>query len=234
MEEAHKRLLETADISFAYQEVKKGRKVVAIVFHIKEKEDGMSSNFDDTVKFEPIHLKFEPQSDTYSLEHLQLFDQYLPVVCKKFGVSERMLHMLITNYEPHILEKALQITSRAFEAGKVKDVAGFFVEAVRGSYADNAEEEQKRQAELKMRKAKAEQTADNAAKQRENAKKMAFEQEKMLAFDRLKTDEAARTALIDHLKIGLISTLYQDELSLEDNLKHPSLLGAALHFLKKY
>ena len=58
LEEAQKRLIETTDISFAYQEVKVGKKVVAIVFHIKENAAGHSAVADLLLisKYETLYL----------------------------------------------------------------------------------------------------------------------------------------------------------------------------------
>lgn len=252
LEEAQKRLVETTDISFAYQEVKVGKKVAAIVFHIKENAAGYST-VDTIPRMSPIKL---PQTSTsFSKTLPSSSSSNLPktikitansantvslvaadietLVRQTWQVSAKMWQSLVEKYDETALRQAIAITQKALEAGKVKDAAGFFVQAVRNGYVDT---EGVKVAKQKQQKASVEQQKIEEVNQRsliEAKRKADFEKEKKLIFQMLEDDIELVDAVAKRLHGGILQRSYDDTKSFDDNLQNPLLLAAVMNIVKE-
>jgi hypothetical protein len=254
LEEAQKRLIETTDISFAYQEVKVGKKVAAIIFHIKENAAGYST-VEDLQKMTPIKL---PQSSASFSKKLPYTPENTPNATTKvvktattpadkpkvaadieelavqtWHVSAKMWKSLITSYDEPALRQAVAVTQKAIEAGKVKDAAGFFVQAVRNGYVDT---EGGKVAKQKQQKATIEEQKNLESHQRSlvDAKRKAdFENEKKAIFQMLEEDIELVDAVAKRLHGGILQSSYDDSKSFDDNLQNPLLLAAVMNIVKE-
>jgi hypothetical protein len=254
LEEAQKRLIETTDISFAYQEVKVGKKVAAIVFHIKENAAGYST-VEDLQKMTPIKL---PQTSASFSKKLPYTPTNTPNATTKvvktatspadkpkvaadieelavqtWHVSAKMWKSLITSYDEPALRQAVAVTQKAIEAGKVKDAAGFFVQAVRNGYVDT---EGGKAAKQKQQKATIEEQKTVESHQRSlvDAKRKAdFEKEKKAIFQMLEEDIELVDAVAKRLHGGILQSSYDDSKSFDDNLQNPLLLAAVMNIVKE-
>ena len=254
LEEAQKRLIETTDISFAYQEVKVGKKVVAIVFHIKENAAGHSA-VADLQRMTPIKL---PQTSASFSRKLTYTPSNTPNAATKvvkttaatsptpkvaadieilavqtWYVSAKMWKSLITTYDEPALRQAVAVTQKAMEAGKVKDAAGFFVQAVRNGYVDT---EGGKVTKQKQQKATIEEQKTAEVNQRSlvDAKRKAdFEKEKKAIFQMLEDDIELVDAVAKRLHGGILQSSYDDTKSFDDNLQNPLLLAAVMNIVKE-
>ena len=57
------------------------------------------------------------------------------LVCSTWGVSAKMLRSLVETHDEETLRQAVRVTENALAQGKVKEAAGFFVQAVRQGYS---------------------------------------------------------------------------------------------------
>jgi hypothetical protein len=258
LEEAQKRLIETTDISFVYQEVKVGKKVAAIVFHIKENAAGYST-VEDLPKMSPIKL---PQTSASFSKKLPYSPTSAPnagtnktivkttktetaadapniaadietLAVKTWQVSAKMWKALATSYDEPALRQAVAVTQKALEAGKVKDAAGFFVQAVRNGYVDT---EGGKASKQKQQKATIEEQKTVEVNQRNvvDAKRKAdFEKEKKAIFQMLEEDIELVDAVAKRLHGGILQSSYDDSKSFDDNLQNPLLLAAVMNIVKE-
>jgi hypothetical protein len=231
LEEALKRLTDTTDISFTYQEVKKGRKVVAIVFHIRETGGGHLTR-EDTPKIKPIKPDKGQTVGVVNTEHERLLVDLTPLVCTNWGVTPKMLRSLIEHHTAETIQQAIRVTENALAQGKVKEAAGFFVQAVRQGYNDT---EGGRKEKVQQQK-----THIDAQKQLEIEQKQQIARQKQLDFEKDKTvvlallaeDTSLRSEVINRLHGGILRGSYDDAKSFDDNMKTPLLLGAVLNIVK--
>jgi plasmid replication initiation protein len=242
LEEARKRIEEEIGLLFDYDEVKKGKKVSAIRFRLHEiSAQNLFEKEEKTIETAPSvsNVKNE-QAVENSLPESLLLEQLKPIVCKKFGVTQKMLKKLLDEFSIETINQAVVLTEKAIENGKIKgSPAGFFVEATRqnyqaiGNFAVTQDfAEQKRQSEARQ---KAKELAKIEAKQqqeRDAIKKQEFEQERDTILKELKRDEILRNTVIERIKYSLFYLSYDAEKTFEENLETPSFLAAVLNFVK--
>lgn len=146
------------DISFTYNEIKgsKGKKITSLVFHIhKNKKNNLvfmdiEANTEIKNRQEIDILSHDIISKNPQVDKLAV--ELSPIVVEQFGVSIKMLVALIEQYTEEDIRKAIKTTEKNLKAGKIENIAGFFVEAVRNSYKPAGEVQQ----EAKLKKAKLE------------------------------------------------------------------------------
>lgn len=232
LEEAQKRLTETTDISFTYQEVKKGKKVVAVIFQIKETGGGHLTR-DDSPKTKANKPQTGLVADTSNPSSERLLLDLTPLICTTWGVSAKMLRSLIDKHSEEAIQKAVRVTENAIAQGKVKETAGFFVQAVRQGYSDSTKENQKEVEKLRKTEIEAQKKLEIEQKERvARQKQTEFEKEKKAVLTLLSEDKSLRTEVITRLHGGILRGSYDDRKSFEDNMKTPLLLGAVLNIVK--
>lgn len=255
LEEAQKRLVETTDISFAYQEVKVGRKVAAIVFHIKENAAGHST-VNDLPRMEAIKL---PQTSTSFSKPLPasvintinlatnatntplnppvnapIVANDIEVLARQtWQVSAKMWQSLVEKYDENALRQGVSVTQKAIEAGKVKDAAGFFVQAVRNGYMDAEDSKMAKQKQQKATVAKQKVDETNQRSLIDAKRKADFEKEKQAIFQMLEDDIELVDAVAKRLHGGILQSSYDDTKSFDDNLQNPLLLAAVMNIVKE-
>jgi plasmid replication initiation protein len=102
-----------------------------------------------------------------------LFDQYQTLVQASFGVSASVFLKSLEQKTEKDLLRAIRITENAKKTGEIKNIAGFFVEALRQGFTNEKEEKQSKvkQDTLKKENEKAQQIIDlNEKNQRINEK----------------------------------------------------------------
>lgn len=231
LQEAQKRLADTTDISFAYQEVKKGKKVVAIIFHIKETGGGQLAK-EEGPKPKAIKLQKGQAVDSPNLDNERLIVDLTAQVCTNWGVSDKMLRSLVQNHTEEAILQAVRVTENALAQGKVKETAGFFVQAVRQGYSDAVKEPL---IDMKIKKAQqeAQKKLEMAEKERlAQQKQQAFKAEKNAVLGLLSKDKSLRDEVITRLHGGILRGSYDDAKTFEENMKTPLLLGAVLNIVK--
>jgi hypothetical protein len=86
----------------------------------------------------------------------KLYLELEPKAVRQFGVSPRAFMELVDQHDENSIRQAVRVTERALKEGKVKNVAGFFVEAVKRHFTDVEEEKQRRRQTIDIKKQRAE------------------------------------------------------------------------------
>ena len=137
---------------YEVEKVKKGKKITALLFrfNIKVKEEKkkmpekvstiMHPSLFSLQKFDVEEI-IEPKDSIINVDEPQknkdeLFLLYQKVVVGDFGVSPSVFFTELEKYDKETIEKAIRITQRAENEGKINNLSGFFIEALRKGYND--------------------------------------------------------------------------------------------------
>jgi plasmid replication initiation protein len=134
--------------------VKAGRKVVALRFVFRQKDEEELRRMRGELVEQSLLPFPEPVATVDEAPALsdkdRLFNLFQSDVVVEFGVTPSALFELLDGRTEEQLAQAVRVTRRAQAAGQIKSsVAGFFVQAVRQGFTDGREEDaRKRAAEL--------------------------------------------------------------------------------------
>ncbi len=170
---------------------------------------------------------------TESSEQDKLILELLPFVVTKFGVSFKVFMGLIEQYTEGEIKRAVEVTEKAVQTGKIENVAGFFVEAVRAKYIDPKQKKKEVEAEQKTKIAEAKRVEVDAEMTIKAQKKRAYAQEMTIFMQVIQDDARLVQALIDKIRLGTLGNYYKVDASFEENLKHPLLQVAFLSAVKE-
>jgi plasmid replication initiation protein len=154
-----------------------------------------------------------------------------PIVVTKFGVSLKMFITLVEKYAEAEIRRAVQITEKKIFTGKLENVGGFFVEALRGQYQD-VEERKKAIESTKIMEKKAKDDALEKQKLQEEDKKkqvfrLQFERKKEIFKALIEEDETFWLELEESIKAdNMIKNFYDFEKNIFDNMQKPMIAGA--------
>lgn len=235
IDKAQRDLEEHADITFTYEEIKQGRAVHRINFHIRSKN--------------VLKLSAAEQSDIgggtpqYKLDSepilTKFYDEIADSAVKQWAVNAPVLKKLMAEFPIERLRQAVEVTNQAIQRGKIKGkVAGFFVEAVRSGYTAAPEIPAKAvvQAVKKAKNPKviADEAATEAAQiSQTNQKKQAYELERATILDALKTQPHLKETILEDIKRGMFKDFWNADLSFEANLEKPAFYGLVATIFKK-
>lgn len=226
LDEAQKRLLDKTDISFTYEEQKEGKKVASLVFHINNNKL-KAKELPQKTDAEPIiSLPNEEKEENLVLE-------LTPIVVKQFGVSLKVFMALVESHTEGEIRQAIEVTNKTLQAGKVENVAGFFVEAVRGKYTDLKQKKKQVEVEQKAKLAETKRAEELTEKQIKDQKQATYDQEVKIFTQLIAEDTSLIPFLIDKVRSGLFATYYKTDKSFEENLSHPLLKAAFLNVAKQ-
>lgn len=224
LDDAFRRLSEDTDICFEYEEVKHNRKVVAIIFHISENTPvELISDIDDFMPADLIEPTiFSEKEPVFALD-------YEYKVVQVFGISYAILRKIQAEYTEDAIRKAILLTEINIKNGNVLNPAGFFIEALRQNFVSSTPP-----SVSAPKKDTAPDPDAISRKNRDNKRKLAFEEEQERIINALRDDAILRRAAYDFLRNSDYNTLYDEDLSFADNLKNPVIYAAIHSFVKKY
>lgn len=70
----------------------------------------------------------------------ELFMKYQQIVVGQFGVSPSVFFVELEKYDNEAIEKAIRVTERTQKEGRVGNIPGFFIEALRKGFTDQEEQ----------------------------------------------------------------------------------------------
>lgn len=219
LDEAQQRLTEKTDIGFTYDEIKTGKKVSALVFHTFNNRQKVASESIIPVTETP---KTESEQENLILE-------LTPIVVKKFGVSLKVFMSLVEKYTEGEIRKAVQITEKTIQTGKVENTAGFFVEALRGAYQEAGEQKKKIESQKNAEK-KAQQESDktNEVKKQQEGK-ILFEKNRAIFNRLIEEDTSFGRELEERIKSDkMIKNLYDYDKTIVENMRKPMIEGVLM------
>ena len=145
---------------------------------------------------------------------------------------------LVETYTDGEVRKAIQITEKAILSGKIINIAGFFVESLRGHY-EVAEEQKDKKVEENIleKKAKVEeiQKLEQAAKEEKNRQSIAYFEKQKTIFEKLIEEDATFwLELEEHIKNNtLVKNHYDFEKDVFENMKKPIVAGTLMSIATK-
>jgi plasmid replication initiation protein len=220
LEEALKRINESTDITFTYEEIKNGRKVDAIRFKIAKKALPLNPPNDAP---KSLH---EPRQLDETAQNL-LFDEIYAVV-KHWNITATTLLRLIEDYSSDVLRSSLRLTQKNEKQGKIKDnIAGFFVKAVKEGFIDHTEkaiqERDKRREVALIKRQYQESREQKAIEQKEKLVRWQTD----TAMQLIATDPTLSHRAIEKMKQSLVGrAVYNQDLTFEQNLESPLFVSA--------
>ena len=256
IDKAKEDLTQYCDIAFTYEANKasKGKKVESISFHIfkndapgrdvknekthsnreKMTEEISFSVVDENKKFEqkePIIKGNEDEKANNMLEKLVL--ELSPVVVSQFGVSLKVFLDLGALHTEGEIRQAIEVTHTAIQVGKIQNIAGFFVEALKKGYQSPKEVDKKKGVEKKV-KLEVEKATEQEAKNRIADEKRKEGDRKVKIIKRLISTQAPIiNEAVEEIQSGMFRTAYKPEKSVLDNLGNPMFIGAMMNALEK-
>ena len=236
LDEAQRKLEAGTDIKFSYEEIKQGNKVAKILFHIAANEDGAVKKLEKGAKkgenTEGGYLEKITTQTPLLAENTRLLPPESVIILEKFNVSEKVMQGLAQKHSSDDLARAMRVTERALAAGKIKGkAAGFFVEAVRKGFTDA--EEEKLEKKLKNPKNTPKSKLEVLIDPKNEERKAAFERDKTQTLTLLAQDPELCKVVIERLHSSLLFGSYDNSVDLQENLKKPLLLAAAINIVKE-
>lgn len=162
LDKAQAKLAEHTDISFTYQEIKKGRAVWALVFKIHKNRPATATALPAQVEAPARQAAFfrpenAPQPSAAG-EANPLFDAYFERLNEWWGVEAEELLKRLENRTAEEVERAVQFTKERIKIGKAQNPAGVFLDALAKGHrtpaqlrADKMAEQKRREAERRAR-----------------------------------------------------------------------------------
>lgn len=223
LDDCQQKFEENANFSFTYKTVKSGKKVTSIIFYLSE---------NNKTEFGQLRLSQKAESANIIVqdvpkinEHLLL--ELLPVVVSKFGVSQKVFADLIENFTEGEIRQAIKVTENAVKARKIENVAGFFVEAVRGHFIATPAQEKVKQVEKKMALNIQEKNTQDSLKVEQQRQK--YEKKRKILSELVSTDSEFLEEILSSVKHGMVGQYYNSEKSLEQNMQNPLFAAAFLN-----
>jgi plasmid replication initiation protein len=236
IDKAQRDLDEYADITFTYDEIKRGRAVHRLNFHIHSKNQmslKAAQNLEKRDNLPPQYLMpGEPILPDF-------YEEIAQSAVNQWQVNATVLKKLIAEFPQERIKQAVEVTKQAVVAGKIKGkVAGFFVEAVRSGYTITPETPKKTIAKTDKSPedsavSLAEKAAEAAKKRREELKKQAYEAERQTILIRLQSDDDLKERILEEVQRGMFKDFYNGTLSFEENLQKPAFYGLVATIFKK-
>jgi Initiator Replication protein len=224
LDEAQQRLSDKTDISFTYEEIKTGKKVSSLVFHIQNNKQGTKE------LPEKIVQELKPTSDE---DQENLILELTPIVVKKFGVSLKVFMSLVELNTEGDIRKAIQVTEKAIQSKKIDNVAGFFVEAVRGKYAETQHIKKQAAIEEKAKLVEIKKNEADTTQRGKDQKQALYEQEMQVFMHLIEGNTTLIEALIEKVRLGMFGSYYKMDKTFEANLSQPLLKAAFLNAMKE-
>jgi plasmid replication initiation protein len=216
VDKAQKDLEKYADITFTYDEIKQGRAVYRLNFHIRSKSP--------RVKGLATTLKAPPQYFNQNL-----LTELNDTIGAEWKVNPSVMQQLVEQYAESRIKTAVEITQKALKSGKIKgSPAGYFVEAVREGYSDLKTIKKEPPVETKKTTAKTPQVEEHTER-----KKAQFEKEKSYIKSLLAADEELRRQVIERIQAGMFRDFFDMNKTFEENLEKPALYGVIANIVRE-
>jgi plasmid replication initiation protein len=240
IDKAREDLLKFCDIRFTYVEKKafKGKKVESLIFTIikndpsappKPEADSIIEKSDATI----IDILVTDNKNTADADKDTIFLKYTPIIITDFGVSPTVFLRLLEFHSEKEVIQAIDLTKSESNKGHVKNVAGFFVEALKKGFQSQETIQKKKETEKKA-KIDAEKFKDQAAKNNIQDVKRREGERKRQILDVLIAEDAQiiKDAVLE-LQNSMFKTSYDAQKSLAENMLNPMFVGGIMNVLDK-
>jgi hypothetical protein len=204
-------------------------RITGLQFLIKEKNK--QQQLPQKATTEPTIIQTVSENKDKDADKLVM--ELSPIVVSQFGVSLKVFMGLADTHTEGAIRQAIQVTQKTVQVGKVTNIAGFFVEAVRGKYIDPKENKKQVEVEQKAKLVELNKVVEATEKKVINQKKAVYQHEMSIFTQLIEEDESLIQTLIDKIHLGISGEYYKKDKSFEENLKHPLLQAVFLNILKE-
>lgn len=202
-------------------------RVEGLRFFVKEKK-GSDTKPADT----EILLIKDVLTDIVDGDKDSLFNTYSEIVINTFGVSPTVFFKMTDSYTEIQIKKAVDLTLKAKSKGKIENIAGFFVDALKNNYVDTEEVKQKEKAVKTTKLKELEQKRQLEQKNKEDEKRLKSAQEDEIVITKIKQDTGFRDTVWEKFKESFIGRSFSGR-SLEEVLNNNMTRAAFLSEAKK-
>jgi plasmid replication initiation protein len=197
IEKSQEDLLKNCDIAFTFQEVKAGKKVIALKFSIFEnqpnqKKGKSASNNTENIETVDANTALDADRDA-------LFIEIQPVAIGEWGVSPTRLLELIGTFSTDQIRQAFRVTERKAKSGLISSKAGFFIEAIQKGYSDDQELNTRKKAKVTEKATDLKKAAQNAQVTLEATLKTMREEINQVIRNLVEADNSVRLQAIDNI-----------------------------------
>jgi plasmid replication initiation protein len=241
VDKAREDLLKYCDIGFTYKEKKasKGKKIESLVFTIFKndpsvKQESADESFSGVVEATIIKIEVDKEKNIIvDTNKDKLFLKYTPTVINDFGVSPTVyLKLLETHTEQEVIQ-AIELSSEERSKGKVKNIAGFFVEALKKGFQSQQSihkvKESEKKAKIDSEKLKEQETKNKI----QDFKRKEGERKQKIVEDLIVEDAQIIKEAIVEIQNSMFRSSYNAEKSVKENMLNPMFVGSIMNFLEK-
>jgi plasmid replication initiation protein len=227
LDESQVKINSDTDLSFEYKVKKNGHKILGIEFTLTQSKNVKAKN--TSVKEKPNQKTKQETTDEKATNN----DELSKIITIDFGVNKKIYQSILNEYTEQDIRQAIAITQIEITKGKIQNIAGFFVEALKNKY-QSPETLAKQKNTEKKTKLETEAQKDQAQKGRVVEEKRKEAERKIGIIKKLITDDdPIIQQAITAIKNSMFSTSYNDENSLIENLENPMFIGSLMNFLVK-
>lgn len=232
---------------YEVEKIKEGKKVVALEFYFRRKNEEELAQINRTkipakireAAYSQTTLNFSEPTPLDSNEKDELFTKLYSKVVESLGITPLVFADLVKTYNEEQFNQAIRVTNRAKIEGQIKtNVSGFFIQALKNGYTDQKEELAKKKKKEEQEKINAQAKLLEEQEERELAirnriRELVSENPKITenAIEYLQSDKKAK------ILISELQALYGRPLEIEDYRQNKDLrtmvLEAIVHLNKE-
>jgi Initiator Replication protein len=162
-----------------------------------------------------------------------IYLRYESVVISEFGVNGFQFSKLLDVHTEVEVLQAIEITTTERDKGKLQNVAGFFIEALKNKY-QKSETVAKQKSTEKKTKLEADTQKEQAQKGRvEDVKRKESERKTGIIKQLIADDASIIHQAITDIQNSMFSTSYKTEKTVLENLENPMFVGGLMNALVK-
>jgi plasmid replication initiation protein len=225
LDDSQKKINSDTDLNFEYKVKKNGHKILGIEFTLTQSKN---------VKAKPSIVKEKNIQKAKHGDELPMSNNELEkIIIIDFGVNKKIYQTIIKEFTEGDMRQAIAITQQEIAKGKIQNIAGFFVEALKNKYqsfvtlAKQKNTEKKTKLEAETQKEQAQKGRVEETKRKEADRKIAI----MKQF--IADDAPIIHKAVANLQNSMFSTSYNGAKTLAENLENPMFVGGLMNELLK-
>lgn len=227
LDDSQKKINTDTDLRYEYKVKKNGHKILGIEFTLTQNKSAKTTTPIAEEKTTP-----KPNQDN-SNEVISSIDTISQIIITEFGVNKKIYKTLIKEFTEGEVLQAIAVTQQEMAKGKLQNIAGFFVEALKNKYQTPEKVSEKKQNATKA-KIEAEKQKEQLQKSRVEEKKRKEGERKVAIIKQLiATDAPIVQEAIEDIKNSMFSIAYDERKTLAENLDNPMFLGGLMNALQK-
>lgn len=227
LDDSQKKINTDTDLRYEYKVKKNGHKILGIEFTLTQNK---SAKVSESIVADKTPLQPKQANSDEAITSKDIISH---TIITDFGVNKKIYSTLIKEFTEGDILQAIAVTQQEMTKGKLQNMAGFFVEALKNKYQTPAIVSEKKRNETKV-KIEAEKQKEQLQKSRVEEKKRKEGERKIAIIKRLiATDAPIVQEAIEDIKNSMFSIAYDEKKTLAENLDNPMFLGGLMNAMLK-